>query len=204
MTSSVSGSRRAIITRRMCGRSSVTPEQAIRVLYDGWPLVYAPASGPATHLLELLETLPSFVEPWLALPGEIEAPQPWLHLLIEPIQNGPAGRLRWEQAALSALARRCSAHLLHTNSPSAPLLNAVPCVISPAEKPAAPLPGLGGRLREALGRGGAADACILWPEDLPDAPPGAVLLPPYVHSAFFSAEPTVEPTAQPKVQLLGL
>lgn len=163
------------------------------MLYDGWPLVYAPASGPAIHLLELLEALPACVEPWLALPGEIEAPEPGLHLLIEPIQNDPGGRLRWEQAALPALARRCSADLLHTSIAFAPLLNTVPCVISPAEKLPTPLPGLSGRLREALGRGGAADACILWPEDLPDPPPGAVLLPPYVHSAFFSSQPTVPP-----------
>jgi glycosyltransferase involved in cell wall biosynthesis len=58
----------------MSGERSGTGNPARRfiVLYDGWPLAFAPGGPAALHLLEILEALPKGVEPWVALPFDAQ------------------------------------------------------------------------------------------------------------------------------------
>lgn len=167
--------------RRMSGRSSGTAD-VIRVLYDGWPLVYQPAGPAALHLIELIEALPEQVQPALALPGDLPAgrlPEA-VEKIIEPAADEPGGRLRWEQAILPAIVKRTRARLLHLTTLSAPLFSPVPCVISPAASlSSGSRPSqrsrLSARLRESLARGGLSAArALLWPADLPS--PGGQFL----------------------------
>lgn len=179
--------------RRMSGRSSGTAD-VIRVLYDGWPLVYQPAGPAAVHLIELIEALPEQVQPALALPGDLPAgrlPEA-VEKIIEPAADEPGGRLRWEQAILPAIVKRTRARLLHLTTLSAPLFSPVPCVVSPAASlSSGSRPSersrLSARLRESLARGGLSAArALLWPADLP-SPGGSIpvfLVPPCTHSSF--------------------
>ena len=155
---------------------SESPAERLRVLYDGWALVYEPNSPGALHLLTLLENLPAEVEPHLALPGE---PPDWTpgaeqgvtrHINPTPADN--RAHLAWEQRSLPQLSDQLGARLLHLVS-AAPLFGRTPTVLSPTGySPETPVPaasGLAGRLRLAMGAGGAARLRVrLWPEDLPD------------------------------------
>ena len=160
----------------------------LRVLYDGWPLVYQPESPAALHLLALLENLPGEVEPVVALPSP---PPEWLpdrlQLHILQTGRGTPGRLRWEQRSLPGIFNRVGASLLHLASPNPPLFGP-PAVVSPTVNIVSDRHGqLAGRLREALSVGGMARLKgLVWPADLP--PPGTDLtvfpLPPIIPAVF--------------------
>lgn len=187
----------------MFGRSSGTAN-LIRVLYDGWPLVYQPAGPAALHLIELLEALPEQIQPALALPGDVPADRlpEAVEKIIEPAADESEGRLRWEQALLPSIAKQARAQLLHLTTLSAPLFSPVPCVISPAanlSRDSRPSEGgrLSARLRESLARGGLSAArALLWPADLPrpEGPIPIFLVPPCAHSSF-SIEQADQPFA---------
>jgi hypothetical protein len=179
----------------MFGRNSATGNAPLRVLYDGWPIAACPGSPPALHLLEILESLPPGVEPWLALPSQppLLPSLPNVQMALRGLPTeGPGDRLRWEQVHLPILARRIGADLLHTTTMRPPLFAAVPCLVSPAEYFPRDFSNPGGaasRLARALGSGGLSQSAgLLWPADLPmpDAPSGVPVfpLPPRAHSLF--------------------
>lgn len=166
----------------------------MKILYDGWPLVYGGDDPAALHLLTLLAAHPASLPAALALPGPpFHAPPGGLDLLVDQAPDTTAGRLRWEQRTLPALARRASAGYIHTTGGlalfgSAGLLSPTGFFV-PSERPA----GLAARLGSALAYGGAARArAWLWPADLPvdgtattGLPPETrKLLPAAVHPAF--------------------
>ena len=168
----------------------------MHILYDGWPLVHAPNSPAALHLLALLECLPGEVEARVALPGEAPA---WLppqaRAQVRPCANTPSAHLGWVQWALPRLAGSLGADLLHLTSPAAPLLSRVGCIASPCGLGGEAGGGLAARLGEALGYGGLVRArAVLWPDDLPtpDLPATLQRLPPLVHPAF---RPAASPAA---------
>lgn len=174
----------------MFGRSSATGNghRKVRVLFDGWPLAFAPASPPALHLWELLAALPDEVEPLVALPADTPNLAAF-ERIIYPAASTVWSRFRWEQVTLPLLIRRCRTDLLHMTVPYPPLLCPVPCVVSPAELLPRDfsLAGAGQRLRFAFGRGGLSQGTrVLWPEDLslPDWTGRVDRLPPYVHPLF--------------------
>jgi glycosyltransferase involved in cell wall biosynthesis len=143
----------------------------LRVLYDGWPLVYQAGSPAALHLFEILSGLPAEVEAIVALPGD--AP-PWLPPAAQPqvwpAAPTPGARLEWEQRRLPALQRKLGAGLLHLTTPHPALFSGLPALVSPAEADTTWRPGgLADRLREALAAGGLARQRLglLWPADLP-------------------------------------
>ena len=151
----------------------------IKVLYDGWPAVYAPNSPPAIHLLTLLQQRHPEVETVVALPGERPA---WLpadadahHL---PAEDTPNARLAWEQRRLPHLAKLLGAQLLHLTTSTPPLLAQLPVVLSPAEFPSPRPIGIAARLRHALAGGGLTRLRgLLWPDELAAQPPTGVSSP---------------------------
>ena len=154
---------------------------AMRVLYDGWPLIYAPLSSAAWHLRTLLTIGAGMIEPVLALPTEPQAAPLGAEMLTTYHHTHDRGA--WVQDILPRLALENGAGAIHTTNPSASLFGKVPTLVSPAELERRQS---GSRWKAALGRGGLARAQILWPSDLP-APrlPGAVRrLPPVVHAEF--------------------
>lgn len=169
----------------------------LKILFDGWPLVYEAGSPAALHLLDLLALLPREVTGMLALPAPLAVPQNAAVQLI-PQKHAHGARLSWEQIVLPRLAQRLGAAALHLPAYSAPLFSRVPVVISPSA-PAALSNGLGpgpsragGRLRAAFGRGGAAAAAaLLWPDDLPSAGaggPSLMRLPLAVHPEIYAVQ----------------
>ena len=181
------------------------------MLFDGWPLRYAPASPPALHLFEILSALPAGVRPLLALPaaggdepanpqaaGENGAPYGRLFCPVyRPVADTPTGQLRWQQRVLPELARRVGAGFIHTTGARPPLFSGAPVIISPAvDLSAAPTAKtFAGRLADALGRGGLrGSGAMLWPLDLPAPPAAGSLhrLPPYAHSAFHTPQTPLE------------
>ena len=177
----------------------------MHILYDGWPLVHAPNSPAALHLLALLECLPGEVEAHVALPGGAPA---WLPpqagAQVRPCANTPSAHLGWVQRALPRLGGSLGADLLHLTSPAAPLLSRVGCIASPCGLGGEAGGGLAARLGEALGYGGLARArAVLWPDDLPapNLPAALQRLPPLVHPAFW---PAASPAAASPAALAGL
>ncbi|MCW5876395.1 MAG: glycosyltransferase [Anaerolineales bacterium] len=176
-----------------------------RILYDAWPLAYAPLSPAAWQLRTLLAAAPDGVEPLLALPTDPQA---------APLPDGQPGvywhshdRGAWEQRILPRLAAENDVVAIHTCGLGASLLGKAATLVSPAEPP---IKSGGGRkpLQAALGRGGLARAAILWPEDMP-APrlPGALhQLPPAAHPSFRPGRPAAPPAGLPEeyVLVLGL
>ncbi len=164
---------------------------SLRVLYDGWPLAYAPNSAAAMHLLALLAALPEEVEARVAIPGPTpHTLPPRADLLRQPAENSPAARLNWEQRSLPALAEQQAA-ILHLGGLHAPLACKMPVAASPIEAETAGESrphGLAARLRQALvfGAAGGIDA-LLWPRDLPETGENehVFLLPPLAHPAFW-------------------
>lgn len=154
---------------------------ALRVLFDGWPLVHAPLSSAAWQLRTLLALNPDGAEALLGLPTEQDAANtPG----IETVHQHTHDRSAWEQRLLPQLAEKHQANIIHTTSLAASLLGKIRTLVSPAETETVGR----GRLGEAVGRGGLARATILWPEDLPSTKfPGEVkTLPPIVHPEFSS------------------
>jgi hypothetical protein len=181
-------------------------EGALRILIDGWPLVHQPGGPAAAHILDLVGSLPAWVEVMLALPAygpeglstDLLACLPALRgfvssdaiVLFAAAAGTPAGRLRWEQHALARLAADSGAHLLHCAGEDAPLLAPVPVLISPVPGHARAVQ-FTGHLRAALGAGGLSRAYgVLWPGDLPDRSFSAPLVRtgPFVHPAYFQAQ----------------
>ena len=72
-----------------------------KILFNGWPLIYAPNSPAALHLLTLLEYFSKEIEAIVALPAE--APE-WLpkkvKAYVHPMSGKGSSQLRWEQLVL--------------------------------------------------------------------------------------------------------
>lgn len=159
---------------------------AIRVLYDGWPLIYE-ADGPATlEMSALLSLAPGEVEPVVALPVE-HSPEGFLQD-FELVHAASRDPLAWQQRRLPDLAREHGAALIHSTQPAASLLGGVPTVVSPSGYEGMDPAGrsLRARLGQALGRGGLARAIVLYPDDIP-APrrvPANHAVPPAAHPHF--------------------
>jgi hypothetical protein len=165
----------------------------LKVLYDGWALIYHPNQPAALHLLALLENLSPELQPLVALPGP--APE-WFPQGVEyqavTVDNTPSGRLSWEQRILPRLQRNMEAGILHLFGDQAPLFSRGRLLVSPTwyeAQPGLKWRGLAERLGAALGSGGRSRVkAYLWPDDLPltpDIQPAAVeRLPPLVFSAF--------------------
>lgn len=144
----------------------------MRVLYDGWSLVYAPNGAAALHLLELLSNLAERIEAFVALPGNTRHGLKGIGVTRTDCPNTPGSLLRWEQRILPKLFRQEKADLLHIFSPTPALFGAPPTVISPVHGMQVRRQvgsGWAGRLRQALAEGALAQAkAVLWPSDLPD------------------------------------
>lgn len=167
----------------------------MRVLFDGWPILYQPNGPAAMHLLAVLAQFPEQIEPVVALPGEAPGWFPKVDTLVHPTANDPRLQLNWEQRALPGMLAETGAQLLHLMRPNLPLLASQRSVLSPTGfdfnrafgSQRKHKSGLLARLRDALGRGGLSRVrAILWPSDLPKPKTQhrIVTLPPYVHPDF--------------------
>ncbi len=164
----------------------------MRILYDGWPLIYAPLGSAAWQLRTLLTLAIDGVEPMLALPTEPQLATEGLQTIFHHTHD----RDEWVQRILPRLAQENGAGDIHTTGLGASLFGKAPTLVSPAElESAAPR----SRWKAALGRGGLARARVLWPNDLPDPRmPGTVRrLPPIVHPEFQAG--VVSPASQVKL-----
>lgn len=189
----------------------------MKILYDGWPLVYQPDSPAALHMLTLLAAHPADFAAAVGLPGKP------FHLLPDHVEtiNQPApdtdgGRLRWEQRLLPALAVRVGAGLLHLAGSSPALFGAVDALVSPAGFFEGEAPtkrrrlSFTGRLRQSLAQGGQVRAAaLLWPADLPvsQAEPPVYRLPPVVHPLFYTGvhpSTSLHTAARTELQALNL
>lgn len=150
------------------------------ILYDGWPLVYAPDSPAALHLLTLLEMDHAGFNPILIVPAELKSEAGFkFQVLVQETEDTARNRSRWVQRVLPETAKRHQVDALHVVGEQASLNAHVPVFVSPASLGHMPPKGLGGRVRAALGAGGLGRCTILWPEDLAAfAPDNALLLPP--------------------------
>jgi glycosyltransferase involved in cell wall biosynthesis len=161
------------------------------VLYDGWPLIYAPNSASTLHLLTLLAYSPEGSEPVVALPAEAPNWFPaWAVVHVRTTANTPRERLAWEQRLLPGLRAEIGAVLLHHTANTPPLFGGTASVVSPCEVSQAgdkPLQ-LFSRVREAISAGGMARLRVLfWPSDLPESEAAGpvVRLPPVVYPGFY-------------------
>ncbi|GAB4469863.1 MAG: hypothetical protein Kow0088_02260 [Anaerolineales bacterium] len=106
----------------------------LRVLLDGWQLIYDPLSPSAFHLLELLETLCADAELILALPSERPDWLPSKMAAIELFRPFSAfHHLRWMQFDLPRLAAQVQAKIIHSVQASAPLFASQALIYSPTE-----------------------------------------------------------------------
>jgi hypothetical protein len=169
----------------------------MKVLYDGWPLVYRPNSPAALHTLNLLARLPQEIDALLALPAPSPHPLPaQMRQCIEPTGSSSSAQLLWEQRRLPALAKGENVDLIHLTGDYPALFGPAINLTSPsgfelnrlfnlrARSPQS----LVTRLRSALAHGGASRLRgVLWPNDLPAPGIQAPLLrlPALVHPAFF-------------------
>jgi len=150
----------------------------IRVLIDGWSLIYQPNSPAAGHSLSLLSCQPDEAEITLALPAE---PPDWLvgkfSPLVQPTLNGIRQRIRWEQRSVPTLAKDIRADLVHLSCATPALFGSIPNLLSPADSgETLAHPRFYSRLRQALSSGGMARlAGLVWPSDLPTSPIDAPL-----------------------------
>lgn len=138
----------------------------MRILYDGWPLIYHPDGAAAIQLSTLLSLTPEGIEPVLALPVE-SSPEGFLQG-VELAHAASEDLNHWQQRMLPELAQAQGAGAIHSALAAASLFGRVPTVISPSGygdlEPA--LSGLRARLGQAQGRGGLATATVLYPSDL--------------------------------------
>jgi len=167
----------------------------MRVLYDGWSIIYHPYGPAATHLLAVLALLPEEIEPIVALPGPTPTWFPRVETHIQAANNTEGDRLQWEQRTLPKIVAERQALLLHLFSLNPPLLATPNSVVSPTGYYSTPTfvsernrrRGIIARAREALGRGGLSAArAIFWPSDLPvpSLPGNIINLRPIVHPDF--------------------
>lgn len=150
----------------------------IRVLFDGWPLVYSPNHSSSLHLLELLSNFPENCEPYLALPAhgfleinitrDIPAP---VNLIEIPAEKDVQSRIWWEQRILIHVADKVQTNLIHLTTENPALMGSVPIVVSPTGQEDINLHrngSLAARLRYALSKGGFSRVRgVFWPEGLP-------------------------------------
>ncbi len=167
----------------------------MRILYDGWSILYQPNGPAATHLLSVLAQLPEDIEPIVALPGPAPAWFSENKTKTNPTANTVSARLRWEQRILPKIAVEAHAKLLHLMSTYPPLLGSMATVVSPTEfnvnhtftSQVKQDRKILSRLREAFRQGGLSRAkAIFWPSDLPKPKSTGpiVSLPPSVHPDF--------------------
>jgi glycosyltransferase involved in cell wall biosynthesis len=163
-----------------------------RILYDGWAFVRQPNQPAALHLIELLNHCPEEFTPVLALPGE-PAEQGIVPARVQqvamPIEDTPAGRLRWEQRLLADAAKKTQASLVHLTTTTPALWGEPLVVISPAG-PTVNVIRRGGslpaRIREALSKGAEhRTQAVFWPDDMPEP---AVAAPVWRLPAVFSPD----------------
>ncbi len=194
----------------------------VRVLYDGWDLVYQPNSPAAIHLLELLASQPQGVQAAIGLPGisfhplpmEMETGETVISSVIAA-PNSPSGRLRWEQQTIPNLAHTLRAGLIHSFE-SVALFGKCATALSPTGVDKRPItlgkrteyPGLAERLRNAMGQGGQTGlAGLFWPADLDQLDSGqanrnrSLALPVPIHPAF---KPEAGSNAQGNLSQLDL
>lgn len=177
----------------------------ITVLYDGWPLAYAPNSSGALHLIYLLESRPAEVRAVVGLPAPAALPlPPGVETELRPTPAQPGAALNWEQRLLPRLAQETGAALVHQCGGFPSLLGRTPVVMSPTQyawPPGEPAwPGLVGRAQYALGYGGLSRLrALLWPQDYtaPEGGPGpetrVLRLPPGPPPGFLSAPAAPSP-----------
>jgi hypothetical protein len=168
----------------------------MKVLYDGWPLVFQPNSAAALHTLTLLARLPQEIEAILALPAPSRHPLPArVSQRLIHTRNSAFAQLRWEQRCIPALANKEGVDLVHLTGDFPALFGPAINIISPSGFDLKRLYNLRSRLRQplvtrlrsALAQGGASRLRgVMWPDDLPDPGIQAPLLhlPPVVHPAF--------------------
>ena len=164
----------------------------MRILYDGWPLIYAPLGSAAWQLRTLLTLAIDGAEPVLALPTEPQLATEGLQTIYHHTHD----RGEWEQRILPRLAQEHRAAAIHTTGLGSSLFGKTRTLVSPAElESGAPR----SRWKAALRRGGLARASILWPSDLPDPRMSGAMrrLPPAVHPEFQAG--AVSPTSQFKL-----
>jgi hypothetical protein len=149
----------------------------MRILYNGWPLVYQPNNPAALHLLTILSLHPQQMQAYLALPGKSFHPIPdFIQKHVQAAPDTASGKLRWEQCSLPKIAKQLDCKLIHYTTSTAALFGNTPQVISPTEI----LPGnsqgphskhgssFADRLRFAAAQGGMSRIHkLLWPLDLP-------------------------------------
>jgi hypothetical protein len=168
----------------------------MKVLYDGWPLVFQPNSSAALHTLTLLARLPQEIEAILALPAPCPHPLPArVSQRMMHTRNSPFAQLQWEQRRIPALANKERIDLVHLTGDFPALFGSAINITSPSGFDLKRLYNLRSRLRQplvsrlrsALAQGGASRLRgVMWPDDLPDPGIQAPLLhlPPVVHPAF--------------------
>jgi hypothetical protein len=149
----------------------------MRILYNGWPLVYQPNSPAALHLLTILSLHPQQMQAYLALPGKSFHPIPsFIEKHVQATPETASGRLLWEQRSLPKIANQLDCNLIHHTTSTAALFGNTSQIISPTEI----LPGnsqelhskhsssFADRLRFASAQGGITRVKkLLWPSDLP-------------------------------------
>jgi hypothetical protein len=168
----------------------------MKVLYDGWPLVFQPNSSAALHTLTLLARLPQEIEAILALPAPSPHPLPArVSQRVMRMGSSPFAQLQWEQRRIPVLANKERVDLIHLTGDYPALFGPAINITSPSgfdlnrlyNRRSRSRQPLVTRLRSALAHGGASRLRgVVWPDDLPD--PGIQVpllhLPPVVHPAF--------------------
>jgi hypothetical protein len=189
-------------------------QTVLKILYDGWSLVYQPNSPQALHLLTLLSAHPPEFPAAVGMPGDSFHPLPNLvEMLQHPVPDTDWGRLSWEQRILPGLSTRFQASLTHQVGSGPALFGSSPALVSPAGFPDDEFlgpqrsRGIASRLREAFSQGGLARAsALLWPDDLPA--PGIKKavhrLPPVVHPLFHAGAGGVNRSQPAFAELEGL
>jgi glycosyltransferase involved in cell wall biosynthesis len=166
----------------------------IKLLYDGWPLIYAKNSAAAIHLRTLLHFKPDNVQAILALPaaGDHEIVDASIELLVQ--EENDLGK--WQQGILPKLARSSGAELIHSTISGASLFGRQKTLISPTgwqENTEG-----GSRLLSALGQGGLIRAEILLPDDVVtnNISGRAHSMPPIAHPDFFGEASEIDPAPE--------
>ena len=142
---------------------------AIHLLFDGWPVIYAPASPASLHLQSLFDYLPPQVQAWLAAPAPIQLGDQ-ISACVVPTADTPSNRLLWEQKRLPEVAVELQVALIHHTNAVSALFGRVRQIASPCEVSSIQHEPVGWaeRLRSSLAAGGRTLLSgVVWPEDLP-------------------------------------
>lgn len=114
----------------------------MKLLLDGWDLIYHPLSPSAIHTVELLTSIPNHFQIYLAIPQV--APDWLLGLntflpIYHELENNPKDRLIWQQLVLPKIIQKTKASVLHLTHPFTPILRELPVVFSPAQYTLSPV-----------------------------------------------------------------